>query len=103
MAVSRDDVRHIAGLARIGVTDDRLDALVQELNGILRHMDALQQVPSSGIADAAALARQGMPLRADVPPGLALTRHLDVFAPAMRGGFFLVPRLATHEDGEDES
>jgi aspartyl-tRNA(Asn)/glutamyl-tRNA(Gln) amidotransferase subunit C len=103
MAVSRDDVRHIAGLARIGVTDERLDALVHELNGILGHMDALQKVPSAGVADAAARARPGMPLRADVPPGVPLERAREAFAPEMRGGFFLVPRLVTHEDSEEES
>ena len=103
MAVSRDDVRHIAGLARIGVTADRLDALVHELNGILGHMDALQKVPSAGAADAAARARAGMPLRADLPPGMPLQRAREAFAPSMRGGFYLVPRLATHEDGGEET
>jgi aspartyl-tRNA(Asn)/glutamyl-tRNA(Gln) amidotransferase subunit C len=113
MAVSRDDVRHIAGLARIGVPEERLDALVRELNGILAHMEALQQVESAGVLDAATEARDGMPLRADAPPCVALERPREQFAPRMRGrdgapvpammdGFFLVPRLATHEDaGED--
>ena len=27
----------------------------------------------------------------------------DAFAPLMRDGFFLVPRLATHDDAGDES
>jgi aspartyl-tRNA(Asn)/glutamyl-tRNA(Gln) amidotransferase subunit C len=103
MAVSRDDVRHIAGLARIGVSDERLDALVGELNGILGHMEVLQKVPSAGVAEAAALARPGMPLRADVPPGIPLGREREAFAPEMRGGFFLVPRLATHEDSGEDS
>ena len=63
MAVSRDDVRHIAGLARIGVPEERLDALVGELNGILAHMDVLQKVPSAGAAAEADALRTGMPLR----------------------------------------
>jgi aspartyl-tRNA(Asn)/glutamyl-tRNA(Gln) amidotransferase subunit C len=103
MAVSRDDVRHIADLARIGVPHGRLDALVQELNGILHHMDELQRVPSAGAADRAQDARAGMPLRPDTPPGVALTRAKEEFAPKMKLGFFLVPRLATHEDAGEES
>ena len=103
MAVSRDDVRHIAGLARIGVPDERLDGLVHELNGILGHMDVLQKVPSAGVADDAARSRPGMSLRPDVPPGRALERARESFAPLTRGGFFLVPRLSTHEDSEEES
>ena len=103
MAVSRDDVRHIAALARVGVPEERLDALVQELNGILRHMEVLQQVESAGAVQEAQDARDGMPLRADAPPGVALERPRESFAPRMQHGFFLVPRLATHEDAAEES
>jgi aspartyl-tRNA(Asn)/glutamyl-tRNA(Gln) amidotransferase subunit C len=112
--ITRDDVRHIAGLARIGVPDARLDALVGELNGILAHMEALQKVPSSGAATEADALRGGMPLRADQGPSIRLGRPIADFAPMTRAldgasmpsvidGFFLVPRLATHEDAGDES
>jgi aspartyl-tRNA(Asn)/glutamyl-tRNA(Gln) amidotransferase subunit C len=114
MAVSRDDVRHIARLARIGVADERLDTLVGELNGILAHMEVLQKVESAGAAAAADALRAGMPLRADEGPSVKLERPLAAIAPATRAldgarmpavvdGFFLVPRLATHEDAGDES
>jgi aspartyl-tRNA(Asn)/glutamyl-tRNA(Gln) amidotransferase subunit C len=103
MAVSRDDVRHIAGLARIGVPEERLDALVGELNGILAHMEALQRVQSAGALDASVDARGGMPLAPDAPPAVALQRPREAFAPRMQHGFFLVPRLATHEDAAEES
>ena len=108
MAVSRDDVRRIAELARIGVNADRLDSLARELSGILVHMDVLQGVPSTGALTAAQDAHAGMPLRSDAPPSVALERPKAEFAPrtmlhghdapAMLDGFYLVPRLATHED-----
>ena len=112
--ITRDDVRHIAGLARIGVPDERLDALVGELNGILGHMEVLQKVQSAGAAAAADAERTGMPLRADQGPSVRLERPIAEFAPPTRAldgatmpsvidGFFLVPRLATHEDAGDES
>jgi len=112
--ISRDDVRHIAGLARIGVPDDRLDALVGELNGILAHMEVLQKVNSAGAAVAADALRTGMPLRADQGPSVPLERPLTAIAPRTRtldgaampsvvDGFILVPRLATHEDAGEES
>ena len=103
MAVSRDDVRHIAGLARIGVPADRLDALVRELNGILAHMEVLRRVESAGALEGALDALAGMPLAADAPPAVPLARAREDFAPSMRHGFFLVPRLATHEDAAEES
>jgi aspartyl/glutamyl-tRNA(Asn/Gln) amidotransferase C subunit len=112
MPVSRDDVLHIAGLARIGVPAERLDSLARELNGILAHMDALQRVQTGNAAAAADAARDGMPLGADEPPGVPLEHPREAFAPQMtRGGqrvptmldgFFRVPRLDTHDDaGED--
>ena len=113
-AISRDDVRHIAGLARLGVPDDRLDGLVNELNGILAHMEVLQKVQSAGAAAAADALRPGMPLRPDERPSVKLERPISAIAPATRtadgapmpgfiDGFFVVPRLATHEDAGDES
>lgn len=113
-AISRDDVHHIAGLARLGVPDDKLDTLVRELNGILAHMEVLQKVQSAGAAAEADALRTGMPLRLDEGPSVKLVRPISAIAPATRSpdgapmpavidGFFLVPRLATHEDAGDES
>ncbi|HVT38767.1 MAG TPA: Asp-tRNA(Asn)/Glu-tRNA(Gln) amidotransferase subunit GatC [Gemmatimonadaceae bacterium] len=114
MPISRDDVLHIAALARIAVPTAGLDTLAQELSGILRHMDALQRVPSEGAAAAADDAREGMRLRADAPPRVPLEHPRESFAPTIEGrdrtrvpammdGFFLVPRLATHEDADEEA
>lgn len=102
MSVSRDDVRHIAELARLGVSDARIDALTGELNGILAHMDALRQADTSAIARAHD-ERPGMPLRPDAGPPVPLAADRATFAPAMRDGFFLVPRLATHDDGAESA
>ena len=98
MAVSLDDVRHIASLARLEIDDARLPALAGELNAILGHMEALQRVDVSGVPADLAAGMAPMPLRADGGQQLALGKSRESFAPEMRDGFFLVPRLATHED-----
>jgi aspartyl-tRNA(Asn)/glutamyl-tRNA(Gln) amidotransferase subunit C len=95
VAVSLDDVRHIAALARLGLADDRAQALTAELNTILGHMDALSRVDTTGVGDDERSA--GMPLRPDALPPDALARGPEGFAPSVRDGFILVPRLATHE------
>ena len=62
MAVSENDVRHIAALARLGLPEGRVGALVAELNGILGHMEVLSKVKTddapavAGILAAAAAA-----------------------------------------------
>lgn len=97
MSVGPDDVRAVASLARVGVPDDRLAALARELSGILDHMEALRAVEGTA-PDAAAVAPDGMPLRSDNGPSVRLERAREGFAPSMRDGFFLVPRLETHGD-----
>ena len=97
MAVTPDDVRHVAALARLDLPANRLEPLVAELNGILAHMDVLAAVPLAADArDAAPPA--ATPQREDGAPSVPLARALDTLAPAFRDGFFLVPRLSTHDD-----
>jgi aspartyl-tRNA(Asn)/glutamyl-tRNA(Gln) amidotransferase subunit C len=98
MAVTLDDVRHIAHLARLGIEDDRAEGLVRELNTILTHMDVLSRVDTEGLHEVAGIGAAGLPLRPDTGPQIPLGRPREDFAPKMKDGFFLVPRLATHED-----
>jgi aspartyl-tRNA(Asn)/glutamyl-tRNA(Gln) amidotransferase subunit C len=94
MAVSDRDVRHIGALARLGLAEDRIPSLAAELNGILEHMEVLGKVDTSRVV---APEPEGMPLRDDDGAQISLARERAAFAPQMRDGFFLVPRLATHE------
>lgn len=103
MAVTIEDVRRIAQLARLGIDDQRARALVAELNTILQHMDVLAGVDTAGIEPASGVGASGAPLRPDVGPPIALERPIESFAPRTRDGFLLVPRLSTHEDTEDAS
>jgi aspartyl/glutamyl-tRNA(Asn/Gln) amidotransferase C subunit len=96
MAVTEGDVRHIALLARLGLPDD-VAAMVGELNAILGHMDVLRGVKTTDVQPTAGVGLGGTPLRTDDGDQLPLARDRDTFAPQMSGGFFTVPRLATHE------
>ena len=101
MAVTREDVLHIAELARLGVEPARVDELTMELSAILAHMDVLSQVDTSGVSPTAGVGEGGTPLRHDVGVPPLMKGTLESFAPAMRDGFFIVPRLATHEDSSE--
>ena len=101
MAVTIDDVRHIAALARLGLDDDRAMLLVRELNTILGHMDELSKVDIAGVQEAIGVGAQGLPVRHDSGPPFPLERSMDSFAPSLRDGFLLVPRLSTHESSEE--
>jgi aspartyl-tRNA(Asn)/glutamyl-tRNA(Gln) amidotransferase subunit C len=97
MAVTREDVLHIADLARLGVDGARVDALTRELSAILAHMDVLSKVDTNGV-EATTEVSGGTPLRTDAGVPALMSGTLASMAPSMRDGFFLVPRLATHED-----
>ena len=103
MSVTVDDVRHIAALARLGLPSERIPSLVAELNRILEHMDVLAAVPSRPEQRVAGVSAGGMPLREDAGPQIPLARAREDFAPAMRDGFLLVPRLSTHEDTPEDA
>ncbi|HUQ45802.1 MAG TPA: Asp-tRNA(Asn)/Glu-tRNA(Gln) amidotransferase subunit GatC [Gemmatimonadaceae bacterium] len=101
MAVTIDDVRHIATLARLGLTDERAALLVNEMNTILGHMEALARVDTSGVQEAIGVGARGLPVRPDGAASTPLERSLDAFAPALRDGLLVVPRLSTHESVDD--
>ena len=103
MAVTHDDVRHVAELARLAVDDERLDHLVAELNGILTHMDVLSQVDTSKVEQITSAPVESTPLRSDSSGPLPMLTPRESFAPSMRDGFFIVPRLASHEDAADSA
>jgi aspartyl-tRNA(Asn)/glutamyl-tRNA(Gln) amidotransferase subunit C len=103
MAITIDDVRHIAALARLGLTDERAATLVGELNTILAHMEVLSRVNTDGVEEAIGVGAAGVALRTDVGPPMPLARGIDAFAPKVEDGFFLVPRLSTHENTEAAS
>lgn len=98
MPVTREDVLHIAELARLGVDAARADELTKELSAILAHMDVLSQVDAASVPTTAGVGAGGTPLRPDVGVSPLMKGTLESFAPSMRDGFFIVPRLATHED-----
>ncbi len=99
MAVSESDVLHVASLARLAIDPVRLPSLVKELNGILEHIEELNAVETRPEMGAVRSETTGTPIRSDidgVSVPLALAR--EALAPLMRDGFYLVPRLGTHED-----
>lgn len=103
MSVSDEDVLRVAALARLGLEPSRLPTIAAELNGILAHMDVLSRVDTGPISPVTGIGAAGTPLRVDGGNQIPLARPREAFAPSMRDAFFLVPRLATHDDKSTES
>lgn len=102
MSIRPEDVRHVAQLARLAVDESRLPALATQLASILEHMEVLQRVDTAGITSVEGVGAGGTPLRHDAGPPIPLVHPLESFAPEVRDGLLIVPRLATHGEDEDE-
>ncbi|MEZ4502852.1 MAG: Asp-tRNA(Asn)/Glu-tRNA(Gln) amidotransferase subunit GatC [Dehalococcoidia bacterium] len=53
MALSTEDVRHIATLARIDLADDEVERMREQLSGILEHFETLAAIDTEGVAPTA--------------------------------------------------
>ena len=98
MSVSEHDLRHVASLARIGVPAERVPALLAELNGILAHFAVLSDVDTGDVDPVQGVGAGGTRLRDDHGDPYPMFRERDALAPAMRDGFYVVPRIASHVD-----
>lgn len=59
MKLSREEVLHIARLARLGLTEDELERLREQLSNILENFQILQQVDTNDVPPTA----QSIPLQ----------------------------------------
>lgn len=93
MSVTPDDVRKIAQLARIAEPEDRLEALVEELNAILGWIEQLDEVDVDGVEPMASAVDRGLPLREDVVTDGGIRDDVLANAPRTEEGFFVVPKV----------
>ena len=93
MSISREEVRHVARLARLDLAEDVLDTMAEQLDGILGYMEALNRVDTEGIAPTAHAVSLTTPLREDERrPHLERDAAL-ANAPERDEETFLVPRV----------
>lgn len=93
MAITESDVRHVALLARLALTDEQVRTLTAELDDVLTHIDTLQRLDLEGVQPTAHPLEMTNSTRADqvrpcLPRELALKN-----APATDGSAFLIPTI----------
>lgn len=93
MAITESDVRHVAMLARLALTDDQVVTLTAELGAVLGHIDELQRLDLAGVQPTAHPLAMTNNTRADVVvPGLSRELALKN-APDSEGSAFLIPAI----------
>ena len=100
MSISRDEVAHIAKLARLDLTPEEMDGLTKDLAEILEYVGRLGALESALGAQGAAAAEPPLatPFRDDnVLPSLPVEAALRPAADH-DGDFFRVPPVIERED-----
>ena len=91
MAISREQVEHVAHLARLGLSNEEIDLLQQQLSAILGHMQMIDQLDTSAILPTAQVIPVDTVMRDDeARPSLPVEDVLKN-APRREGAFFKVP------------
>jgi aspartyl-tRNA(Asn)/glutamyl-tRNA(Gln) amidotransferase subunit C len=93
MSVTNEQVRHIARLARIAMSDAELERLAPELNNILSWVEQLGEVNTDGIEPLTAVIDQKLRLREDVVNDGNIRDDVLANAPEAQHGFFAVPKV----------
>ena len=93
MSVNVEQVRHIAKLARIAMSDAEVEAMVPELNNILGWVEQLGEVDTEGVEPLTAVIDQKLRLRDDAVTDGNIRDAVLANAPAAEHGFFAVPKV----------
>ncbi len=97
MAITRDEVLHVARLARLALTEEEVDRLGAQLAVILEAVGKVSELDLAGIEPTSHPLDVVNVLRADDPrPSLPVEEALGI-APERDGDFFRVPPSATAE------
>ena len=89
--IDRDELLHVARLARLALHEDELDATAAELSSILEHVAVIEELDLEGVEPTAHIGDVGDSLRADTVSA-SLPRDIALApAPAVRDDGFLVP------------
>jgi aspartyl-tRNA(Asn)/glutamyl-tRNA(Gln) amidotransferase subunit C len=91
--ITKDEVAYVANLARLSFGEEEMERFTSQLNDILRYMEKLSEVDTTGVAPMTHAIAQKNAFRSDtvdasLPGEISLAN-----APAARGNCFEVPKV----------
>jgi len=93
MTLSREEVRHIALLARLAVSEAEEAALAEQLGHILQYFEKLAALDTQNVEPTAHVVHMAPGYREDVVTNPPAPEELRANAPARDGDFFKVPKI----------
>ena len=93
LSLNSADIKRIAHLARIEVSDTEAEATLTKLTGILGLIEQMQAVDTKGIVPMSHSQDVTQRLRDDVVTETNQRELFQSIAPAVEGGLYLVPKV----------
>ncbi len=92
MSITKEDVVHVADLARLALTDEEIELYTAQMQKILGYVEKLSTLDTEGVEPSGAYAGGESLRKDDVTPSLAQEKALQN-APQEARGCFKVPRI----------
>lgn len=93
MSLSKDQVQHIAMLARLRLAESEVDDVADKLSRIVSFVDQLGAAETGNVSPMAHPLNQSQRLRADVVTEPDAREQIQANAPAVQDGLYLVPKV----------
>jgi len=93
MSLSREDVKRVAELARIAVSDAEIDSTLEQLRAIFVLIGEMQAVDTTGITPMAHAQDVMLRLREDQVTEPDQREEFQRVAPQVEAGLYLVPKV----------
>jgi aspartyl-tRNA(Asn)/glutamyl-tRNA(Gln) amidotransferase subunit C len=97
VSLSADDVRHVARLARLALSDEQVETMRAELSAILSYAEQVQEVVAADVPPTAHAYPIENVLRPDDPTPTLPRDQALANAPASEDGWFQVPAILDEE------
>ncbi len=93
MSITHDEIKKIAHLARIKITEEEADATIKKLSGILNLIEDMKKVDTTNIAPMSHGQSVTQRLREDIVTEKNQREKLQKIAPDVSGGLYIVPQV----------
>jgi aspartyl-tRNA(Asn)/glutamyl-tRNA(Gln) amidotransferase subunit C len=90
MAITREEVQHVAMLFRMSLSEEEMAKFEQQLSQILDYFQVLQQIDTEGVPPTSQPISLENVMRADEPRPSYPTEDILANGPQTEGGFFRV-------------
>jgi aspartyl-tRNA(Asn)/glutamyl-tRNA(Gln) amidotransferase subunit C len=96
LKITEQEVRRVADLANLALREDEVARMARDLDGILSHIDKLNELDTTGVAPMAQVlfeAEETATLREDRERPPLSNADAVANAPVTSGGYYKVPRV----------